>query len=168
MTQKILGPEGSKRRKRVWLVPMLMGLFTVVFYVGGAGAVHDTGAFQLDGNAQSSLQSTPTANDDWDKVCHQVSLTACSAGSNTTAATAVDWTDDGSLNASIFTGGGSKDPQNIDQWAWKDGAGGLPDKDNLLHSFAARYSLREELMRPGPLLFHSSSGTADVADPRPR
>src|SRR5262249_30422604 len=31
--------------------------------------------------------------------------------------------------------------QDISQWAWKDGAGGLPDKDNLLHSFAARYSL---------------------------
>jgi hypothetical protein len=53
----------------------------------------------------------------------------------------VSWTDDGSLNASIFTGGGSKDPQDISNWAWKDGAGGLPDKDNLLHSFAARYSL---------------------------
>jgi hypothetical protein len=40
---------------------------------------------------------------------------------------------------SIFTGGGSKDPQDISNWAWKD-AGGLPDKDNLQHSFAARYS----------------------------
>src|SRR5207249_6156144 len=39
-----------------------------------------------------------------------------------------------------FTGGGSKDPIDIDQWAWKDGAGGLPDKDNLMHAFAARYT----------------------------
>ena len=44
-------------------------------------------------------------------------------------------------SSTIFTGGGSNDPQDINQWAWKDGSGGLPDKDNLLHAFAARYSL---------------------------
>ena len=148
MTQKILGPEGSKRRMRFWLVPMLLVALATIFWVTAAQAVHDTGAFQLDGNAQTSLQSTPPASDDWDRVCHQVSPTACPSGSNTTGATAVDWTDDGSLNASIFTGGGSKDPQNIDQWAWKDGAGGLPDKDNLLHSFAARYSLPDSTTCP--------------------
>jgi hypothetical protein len=43
-------------------------------------------------------------------------------------------------NSSIFTGGGSKDPIDINQWAWKDDAGGLPDKDNLEHGFAVRYS----------------------------
>ena len=60
-----------------------------------------------------------------------------------------------SLQATIFTGGGSKDPQDISGtgngenfWAWKDGAGGLPDKDNLLHSFAVRYSL--DRTEPGP------------------
>ena len=31
-------------------------------------------------------------------------------------------------------------PPGPNKWPWKD-AGGLPDKDNLLHSFAARYSL---------------------------
>jgi hypothetical protein len=98
--------------------------------------VHNTGAFELDGNA------THQTTDDWDNVCHQVNPTACpSPVTNTNGATAVSWVDDGSLNASIFTGGGSKDPQDISSWAWKDGAGGLPDKDNLLHSFAARYSL---------------------------
>jgi len=84
---------------------------------------------------------TPPAVDDWDKVCHQANPTACPTGSNTTNATAVSWTDDGSNNATIFTGGGSKDPIDVNQWAWKDGAGGLPDKDNLQHAFAARYSL---------------------------
>jgi Bacterial Ig-like domain (group 3) len=46
-------------------------------------------------------------------------------------------------SATIFTGGGSKDPENIPNWAWKDGAGGLPDKDNLRHAFAARYDTAE-------------------------
>jgi hypothetical protein len=107
--------------------------------VGPAAAVHDTGAFELDGNATNN---PAVAGDDWDNVCHQVLHNDCSTTSDTSAfggATAVDWVAEPNPNASIFTGGGSKDPQDINQWAWKD-AGGLPDKDNLLHSFAARYS----------------------------
>jgi len=37
----------------------------------------------------------------------------------------------------IFTGGGSKDQLDMNQWAWK--AGSVPDKDNLVESFAAVY-----------------------------
>ena len=143
MTEKIMGPEGSKRRKRFWLVPMLIAVLGTVFFVSGALAVHDTGAFQMDGDASSSTQTIgPPAPDDWNNVCHQANPTACPTGSDTTGgATAVSWTAEPNLNSSIFTGGGSKDPIDINQWAWKDGAGGLPDKDNLLHAFAARYSL---------------------------
>jgi hypothetical protein len=65
----------------------------------------------------------------------------CGTTYDTNGATATSWATDGNLNATIFTGGGSKDPINVDQWALKDGAGGLPDKDNLLHSIGARYSL---------------------------
>jgi hypothetical protein len=112
-------------------------------------AVHDTGAFELDGNA---VNQSGTPGDDWDNVCHQVTGSAqCGTTSDTSGATAVAWNSDTLLNsasvfapdpnATIFTGGGSKDPIDINQWAWKDGAGGLPDKDNLQHSFAARYSL---------------------------
>src|SRR5262252_1563759 len=102
-----------------------------------AFAVHDTGAFELDGNA---VNNPAVPGDDWDNVCHQVTHADCSTANDTTGATAVDWVSEPNLNATIFTGGGSKDPQDINQWAWKDGAGGLPDKDNLLHGFAARYS----------------------------
>jgi len=116
-------------------------LAITAFGIGPAQAVHDTGAFELDGNAVNG----PAPGDDWDNVCHQVTKTAvtplCTTAGDTNGATAVDWVSEPNLNATIFTGGGSKDPQDINQWAWKDGAGGLPDKDNLLHSFAARYSL---------------------------
>jgi hypothetical protein len=102
-----------------------------------AFAVHDTGLFQLDGNATTV---NPPAGDDWDRVCHQVTSGAqCASATDTTGATAVSWTAEPNRSSSIFTGGGSKDPQDISNWAWKD-AGGLPDKDNLQHSFAARYS----------------------------
>jgi hypothetical protein len=145
MAERILGPQGSQRRRRFLWVPMLAVAALALFLIAGAQAVHDTGSFQLDGDASSSTQPFgPTATDDWDKVCHQVAAipaASCGASSDTTNATAVAWASDGNLNATIFTGGGSKDPQDISSWAWKDGAGGLPDKDNLLHSFAARYSL---------------------------
>lgn len=146
--------RGIDGRRPKWIA----GLGAAALAVGlstlglpAAQAVHDTGAFELDGNA------TSTTADDWDRVCHQVNPTACpTPNQSTNGATAVDWTAEANLNSSIFTGGGSKDPQDINQWAWKDGAGGLPDKDNLLHAFAARYSLTPSA--------HCPSGGADTCD----
>jgi hypothetical protein len=119
---------------------MIVFAGTVLF--GSASmAVKDTGRFEMDGNAVTQT------SDDWDEVCHQVLGGDCSTINDTNLATAVSWAEDSllngtpSLSASIFTGGGSKDPEDISNWAWKDGTGGLPDKANLLHSFAARYSL---------------------------
>src|SRR5207247_9818642 len=127
----------------------------------GSLAVHDTGAFELDGNAVSANAVPPA--DDWDRVCHQKTGGDCSTALNTTGAKAIEWASDGALNATIFTGGGSKDPHDIPDWAWKTDTGGLPDKDNLLHSFAARYSLPTNAATcpsPGPscgvLLFRSA------------
>src|SRR5215467_8929131 len=137
MARKVIGPTGSRRRHWWLLVCLVFAVGAAATYIPGALAVHDTGAFELDGNAVNGA----AAGDDWDNVCHQVTGTDCSTSANTNGATAVDWVAEPNPNASIFTGGGSKDPQDINQWAWKDGAGGLPDKDNLLHSFAARYSL---------------------------
>lgn len=134
--------SGTSRRTRRWR--FAAASFAVILGATGitasnvspSAAVHDTGAFELDGNATNG----PALGDDWDNVCHQVLKTDCSTANDTTGATAVDWIAETNLNSTIFTGGGSKDPQDVNQWAWKDGAGGLPDKDNLLHSFAARYA----------------------------
>ena len=77
-----------------------------------AFAVHDTGAFDLDGNAVNG--SAP--GDDWDNVCHQVTKTLpaadqqCKTAADTTGASAVSWVAEPNLNSTIFTGGGSKDP----------------------------------------------------------
>jgi hypothetical protein len=123
-------------------------------YLLPASAVHNTGAFELDGNAIDG----GAAGDDWSNVCHQVNATACPTGTNTTGATAVDWVAEPNLSASIFTGGGSKDPQDISNWAWKN-AGGLPDKDNLLHGFAARYTTNE-----GEVLYFGSDRNDNSGD----
>jgi hypothetical protein len=129
-------------------------------FATSAFAVHDSGAFELDGNAVNSL-AAGDPGDDWDNVCHEVLGNDCSTTANTAAfggAKAVDWVSEPNGSASIFTGGGSKDPQDINQWAWKD-AGGLPDKDNLLHSFAARYSAPL-----GELLFFGSDRLDNSGD----
>ncbi len=128
----------------------LAAIFSVTVLLAGfaalpAQAVHDLGVFELEGNAVND----PGPGDDWDNVCHQVTITEdtggtipdqCATAGDTTGASALSWAEELDRNASIFTGGGSKDQQNVSAWAWKDGAGGLPDKDNLLHGFAARYS----------------------------
>jgi hypothetical protein len=133
----------SRNRSRLLVVATVIGLVGL-YFIPAAQAVHDTGRFQLDGDAATGTNTagTPAADDDWDKVCHQYapSGTDCSTSSNTTASTAGSWVAEPNRSSSIFTGGGSKDPQDISNWAWKD-AGGLPDKDNLQHSFGVRYSL---------------------------
>ena len=123
MTKRIIGEAGSPQRRRFLFLPLLLAATVALFSITGASAVHDTAAFQLDGNAQTTDLGTPpsTGADDWDRVCHQVIGSDCGTASNTTGATAVSFTNDGVQNASIFTGEFSGDPQDIDQWAWKDG-----------------------------------------------
>ena len=142
---RVTGATGIRHVRRFLVLPLVAGMVLTLLVPYAAQAVHDTGIFQLDGDAQTSTNTagTPAAIDDWDKVCNQVTgggLAGCGTTAVTTGATAVSWTAEPNSNSSIFTGGGSKDPSDINQWAWKDDAGGLPDKDNLAHGFAARYS----------------------------
>ena len=144
MAERILGPEGGRRRRRFLFVPIVAIVALALFFIASAQGVHDTGAFQLDGDAATATSPpgiTTNGVDDWDRVCHQVLGLDCSTTSNTTGAIAVSFTNDGAQNATIFTTGGSKDPSDLNNWQWKDQSGGLPDKDNLQDSFAARYSL---------------------------
>jgi len=134
------------------------GIMFSLAIVAGAGAlvlaVHDTGLFELDGNATTQTFT------DWDRVFADVTATP---PGTTSGAIAQSWSADNLLgdgpsqNATIFTGGGSKDPQELTEWRWKDGAGGLPDKDNLQHAFAARYSVTPTSNCPA-----GSAATCDV------
>ena len=158
MTQRALGPRGSRRR-RWWLLSCLVvaiGLAAV--YIPGALAVHDAGVFELDGNATNN---PAVVGDDWDNVCHQVTGTDCSTTSDTTfGATSVDWVAEPNPNTTLFVGGGSKDPQDISNWAWKDAQGGQPDKDDLKHSFAARYPNTSQ----GDILYFGSDRADNSGD----
>src|SRR5262245_30312279 len=115
---KARGLVAGKRRRAVLVATM--GL--LAFLVSSALAAHDTGTFQLDGDASTATQPIgPTAKDDWDKVCHEVvepngTGTKCSTEENTSGATAVSWTAEPDLDSTIFTGGGSKDPKDVGSW----------------------------------------------------
>lgn len=116
-------------------VRRLMGAWTWIGVVVVAGivlgvrtlALPTPSQFELDGNA------VVESSDDWANTVPPPP----GAGSAALASTFVA---DGSSNATIFTTGGSKDINDINQWQWKDQLGGLPDKDNLTNAYAAAYT----------------------------
>jgi hypothetical protein len=150
---RITGRSGSRRRRWSLIGATVSVLLVSLFVVPSAFAVHDEGVFQLDGNATkadvtNAIDADPGAGtdfgDDWDNVCAEqvgpaTAVATCGTAVETAGATDVSWVSEPDRSTSIFTGGGSKDPQDLNNWLWKD-AGGLPDKDNLRHAFAARYT----------------------------
>lgn len=79
--------------------------------------------FELDGNAVKT-----TASDDWSNVV---------TGGGSASATTGLITDP--APQSIFTQGGSKDPENVPSWRYKDGS--VPDKDDITNAYAASYNV---------------------------
>jgi hypothetical protein len=64
MATRILGPTGSRRRRRFLAVPILLTMVVGLMFIGTAAAVHDE-AFELDGNiAKASPAGGPEV--DWD------------------------------------------------------------------------------------------------------
>ena len=83
-----------------------------------------TGVIELDGDITDAAPG-PTP-DDWDTL-------NCDGG-NALVKTGV--LHDG-LGTSIFTGGGSKDPELLASWKHKNGS--VPDKDEIINAYAGKY-----------------------------
>ncbi|HSE23223.1 MAG TPA: hypothetical protein VLB68_16265 [Pyrinomonadaceae bacterium] len=88
-----------------------------------AGTDSIFGVFELEGDILDSPGGPP---DDWSTV-------NCGP-SNALAKTGV--LHDGT-GLSIYTGGGSKDPELLSSWKHKDGS--VPDKDEIINAYAAKY-----------------------------
>ena len=135
----IIGPTGSRRRRRFLFAPILAVALVALLLTAGAQAVHDNGFMQLDRNAYTSIDSTITALEDWDKICPTTTLPGIGGCLGGTTADASDFDTD-TANAgplgTVFTTGGSKDTNDIT--SWKHTASPAPDKDNLQHAYAAR------------------------------
>lgn len=114
---------GRRASRRLYVLPVVavaaLGAATVV--ITSALAVHDAGLFQLDGNATDG-----GTGDDWNTPPKPTGGAAVYTGileDNTTS--------------EQFTGGGSKDNNDIGQWLWKSGE--PLDKDNITNAYAAGY-----------------------------
>ena len=93
-------------------------------------AVHHLGVFELEGNA---FDDPAVPGDDWSTV---------NFGGGTAVARTGVLADP--APQSIYTGGGSKDPLDIPQWKYKDGA--VPDKDDITNAYAAAYNVNGDLV----------------------
>jgi len=97
--------------------------------VGGVShaQVDPATVFELEGD----IVDTPgNILDDW------VNLN-CSAGFNPPSALISTGAIFDDVGPSIFTQGGSKDPNDVSQWRHKDGS--VPDKDEIINAYAAQY-----------------------------
>ncbi|MGP8306657.1 hypothetical protein [Vibrio sp. YIC-376] len=97
------------------------------FFTTSAWAVHDTGTFELDGNAVS--EAPP--GDDWENVYN-----------NTDSANVTSFKADPAPQT-IFDGG-KKDIQDVSDWSWKHGS--VPDKDDITNAYAAAYEVDGDLV----------------------
>ena len=126
-----------------------LALAGAVFIAPSANAVHELNLIELEGNAVTDNAATTTGtrckavtitNDTTSSIPDQCASARPSAGQQHRRRICQRWI----AERDHLTGAGPRDPNSLTQWARKDQAGGLPDKDNLQHAFAAGYSIPEE------------------------
>jgi hypothetical protein len=131
MTERVLGPTGSKRRLLRFL-PMLAAVAAAVVLIPGGLAVHQEGIFELDKTPTVDANATndPAVDgDDWDQVF---------AGTdNAVQSTFVTDPSDTDTDTH-FTGGSTKDHNDLTQWnhTLKKPS---PPKDDITDAYAAAY-----------------------------
>ena len=105
-----------------------------------------TSVLELDGDIEDNPAGPP---DDWDSL-------NCGGGSTTIKAFEHD-----GLNTTIFTGGGSKDHEDLGAWKHKNGS--VPDKDEIINAYAAKYTgaTGDDILAFGADRF-DNSGTAFI------
>ena len=131
MTERVLGPTGSPRRRWTLFLPLVAVIAVGLMWIAGAQAVHDGSAaagvqpylFELDRNAEDSAVG---GADDWNTQPRPTGSAAVFTGILP------------DINgADQFQGGGSKDDEDIDEWLYK--AGEPLDKDDITNAYAAGY-----------------------------
>jgi hypothetical protein len=83
MTERILGPTDSRRRRRFLLVPMLLVALAALFAIAGAQAnpPEQSGFFELDKNAQNDVSTTFLGSLGGNINASVTSFTVCQASS---------------------------------------------------------------------------------------
>ena len=143
--------------KRRTVFAALVGLsLLAALFVGSALAVHDEGIFELavvNGQAAANTWDDPSVpGEDWADV-YAKSLDASKPLNAFAFAFITDGV--GQQEASFFTGGGSKDVNDIPDWLYATVNDVVPDKDDIEHAFAAAYEKAGERLRAALLKLES-------------
>lgn len=162
MAERILGPQGSKRRRRFLWVPMLVIAAVALFAIGSAQAVHDLG-FQLDGDVSHNCPSALTlcsssSQKDWADLFTVSDTATTETVSNSSAVTGAftqaTFTRDfesgspcalDSVSTTFCTGDdttfatGSKDTLDITQWECNHD-NNVNSKIDIMNAYAAAYT----------------------------
>lgn len=170
-------PQLSRSASAGLRIFITLALLFVQFAFAGppALAVHTDGLFQLDyvtsptpqGRADvSSTTISPAGNtgDDWDRVYKSVTGLG-PAGPSSAFANAFITDGVSTAEASFFTGGGSKDTNDIPQWLYDTTNDVVPDKDDISHAFAAAYDRPSDghtIVYFGADRFNSGDGSAEL------
>lgn len=151
MATRILGPTGSRRRRRFLVVPVLLVMTVGLMFIGTAAAVHDE-AFELDGNiTKGSPVGGPEV--DWDdnivgvnangfstpKASLPAGFSAATAGPDFTTTTKRGVEVAETSDTSTFTTN-SKDILDISaEWRCVK-ANNVTDKGDLVNTYAVAYT----------------------------
>lgn len=147
MTERVLGPTGSPRRRRTLLLPLVAAIALGLFYITGAQAVHDFGGlgdggvFELDNNATDDpTQAGPppvNAGDDWATLMGGGPGNALGSADEQTAVPVVDPVN--FSNDDTFCGG-TKENQDLADWKWCNNASSN-DKNDIEDAYSAIYTV---------------------------
>jgi hypothetical protein len=108
-------------------IVIMVALVIAVGFFTRLWAVNPGGVFEIDGNIHDDAFDP---NNDWENLL-------CPAIDSSTALVNSGVVDD-PAPLSIFTQGGSKDKYDVSSWKWTNGS--VPDKDDIVNSFAAKYA----------------------------
>jgi hypothetical protein len=132
MSERVLGPTGSKRRGLRYLI-LLAAIAAAIVVIPGALAVHDEGLFELDKTPTVDANATndPAVDgDDWDQVF---------AGTDNAQASTFTTDPSDTDTDTHFTGGGTKDHNDLNQWSHTLKKPS-PPKDDITDAYAAAYT----------------------------
>ena len=168
MTERVLGPTGSPRRRRTLLLPLIAVFALALLFVAGAQAVHDE-TFQLDGNTVAGPPTNLGGNTqsiDWNTLfdADGDTITPLPAGFDE-ATFDRDFTANGTsfVNSDSTTfATGSKDTLPISGWQCNFD-NNVNNKIDVVNAYAASYTAPsgDEILYFGLERF-TNTGTADV------
>jgi hypothetical protein len=143
---RVIGPTGSRRRRRFLIVPILLAAALGLFFTVGAQAIHvpPDSSLELDGNVKHD------AYDDWNDFCTGTPpvdpatgcLPANAPGDVSFTTGIVPDPEPQTIFTGAQSGGSSKDAEEISGWRWK--CGSVPSKDEISDAASARYNVSGE------------------------